>query len=84
MSTICNHYDINEQSISYSVDSNLPPIILECQPKLKSKETAAKLVTSFINFISNDFRKQYPNHTRPIGFDYWWQDTDGARLLGVV
>jgi hypothetical protein len=57
---------------------------LECRPTVKSKETAAKLATSFINFISNDFRKQNPSHTSRIGFDYWWQDADGARLLGVV
>jgi hypothetical protein len=83
-STIFNQYDINEQSIPYSVDSHLPPIVLECRPTVKSKETAAKLATSFINFISNDFRKQNPSHTSRIGFDYWWQDADGARLLGVV
>lgn len=82
--TVFNHYDINEQSISYSVDTHLPPIVIECQPKLKSKENATKLVTAFINYIEKDFRKQYPNHTRPIGFDYWWQDNDGARISGIV
>ncbi|CAF1480154.1 unnamed protein product [Rotaria sordida] len=37
----------------------------------------------FFKTIEKDFRQQNPNHKRPIGFDHWWQDTDGAHLLGV-
>lgn len=75
---------MNEQSLSYSTDIHLPPIIMECRPKLKLKETTTKIVISFFKAIENDFRQQYPNHKRPIGFDHWWQDNDGARLLGVI
>ncbi|UJR17594.1 hypothetical protein I4U23_004490 [Adineta vaga] len=46
--------------------------------------TPIALITTFINYIEKDFRKQYPNHSRPIGFDYWWQDNDGTRLFGIV
>ncbi|CAF1610620.1 unnamed protein product [Adineta ricciae] len=66
--TVFNHYDINEQSISYSIDSHLPPIVIECQPTIRSKEIAIKLVTGFINYIEKDFRKQHPNHKRSSGF----------------
>lgn len=77
-----HNYDINEQSISYAFETHLQPIVIECQPKLHSKEIATKLVSFFFKEIEKDFRQQYPNHRKPLGFDHWWQDADGTYLFG--
>ncbi|CAF2473851.1 unnamed protein product [Rotaria sp. Silwood2] len=77
-----NRYNINEQSISYAFDMHLPLITMECKPKLKSKDIATKLIMLFFKEIELDFRKQHPNHKKPIGFERWWQDADGVRIFG--
>ncbi|CAF3333618.1 unnamed protein product [Rotaria socialis] len=77
-------YKINDQSLTYSVDTHLPPIVFECRPKVKEKDAAKQLVMLFFKEIENDFRQKHPNHKRAIGFDHWWQDSDVVRILGEV
>ncbi|CAF3844676.1 unnamed protein product [Rotaria sp. Silwood1] len=78
------HYKVNDQSLTYSIDTHLPPIIFECRPKIKEKDAAKKLVMLFFKEIEKDFRQKHPNHRRAIGFDHWWQNSDGARILGEI
>ncbi|CAF3351533.1 unnamed protein product [Rotaria socialis] len=38
----------------------------------------------FFKEIESYFRQKHPNHKRAIGFNHWWQDSDGVRILGEV
>ena len=64
-------YNVNEQAIAYAIDTHLPPIVMECRPKVQLKEAATKLVMLFFKAIEKDFRQQHPNHKRPLDFDHW-------------
>ncbi|CAF1331266.1 unnamed protein product [Adineta steineri] len=68
---------ISQQTIQYAIEQHLPPIKINCEPKVKENKDAICLIKEFFSIIEPNFRKLNPKYCKPIGFEYWFIDRDG-------
>ncbi|CAF1526537.1 unnamed protein product [Adineta ricciae] len=68
---------ITQHALQYAVEHHLPPITIECNPKIDSSEKAKAVIKNLCEHIEEKFRQVNKNCKFPIGFDYWFINKDG-------
>ena len=69
---------ITRQALQYAVHYQLPPIKITCQPQVKDQVEGTNLIKALFTHIKENFCKINKYYNRPIGFDTWYVDNQGA------
>ena len=70
-------FPISNHALQYAVEHHLPPIRIECNPKLDDQSKGKEIVKALFNHIEKDFRCKNAWYAHPIAFDYWYIDKYG-------
>ena len=68
---------ISQHALLYAVGNHLPPIKINCQPKIMQNQQGTEIVTDLFKFIEKNFHQLNKNYKYPLGFDYWYIDKNG-------
>jgi hypothetical protein len=68
---------ISQQALQYAVEHHLPPIIIECKPRLEASEKAKMVIKNLCEHIEKGFRQINKSCKYPIGFEYWYINKEG-------
>lgn len=71
---------IPQHVLNYAVNHQLPPIKINCQPGVRDQQEGTELIKILLDYIQEDFRKLNRTYSRPLGFDTWYVDKQGALL----
>ncbi|CAF1655919.1 unnamed protein product, partial [Adineta ricciae] len=82
---INNNYNcqINKQTMDYAIGSHSTPLRIKCNPKLKDRNSTLPFVKEFFDRIKQSYKNKNSTHEEPLGFDYWWIDSEGD-LVGTT
>ncbi|CAF4696925.1 unnamed protein product, partial [Rotaria sp. Silwood2] len=75
-----NEIYVSHQAMRFAVDDCLPPIKIECSPKLKNQEEGSVVVKNLLNHIEQGFEKLNPRFDQPLGFDHYTVDNNGCLI----
>jgi hypothetical protein len=71
---------ISRHALKFAVEDRLPPLKIQCYPKVKSQEDGSMIVKEFLNHIEKDFRKLNPRYNQPLGFDHYLVKKNGVLI----
>lgn len=71
---------ISYKALQRAVNIDLPPLKIICKPPIINHNEGAKLIKELVNKIKINFLKINKYYERPIGFDSWSIDKQGAMI----
>lgn len=79
--TTCNYASVRpftwKKPTSYAVEQQLPPLYIQCEPKIENHEKAKDIIKALFQHIEKNFRQINKNFKQPFGFDYWFINKEG-------
>ena len=73
-------FNISKHALHYATEQHLPPFKITCQPGVKDHQEETVLIKALFAHIKNDFSKINQSYSRPLGFDTWYVDRQGALI----
>ena len=70
--------NVSQHALNYATSQHLPPFKINCEPAVRDQVENTTLINALFMFIRDDFKKMNKYCTRPIGFDTWCIDRQGA------
>lgn len=71
-------YPISKHALQYAVEHHLPPIHIDCEPRINDHQKGSEIIKSLFKHIEKNFRKSNNDYQHPVGFDYWYIDKKGS------
>ena len=68
------NYPITKHALQYAVEHHLPPLHIECEPKVKDHQEGQEIVKVLSKHIEKNFRHLNKDFQYAVGFDYWYID----------
>ncbi|CAF0995819.1 unnamed protein product [Rotaria sp. Silwood1] len=74
-----NYYDqeISLHALHYAVEQQLPPIKINCEPRINNHSQGVLLIKQLFLHIEKDFRQVNKMYKHSLGFEYWFVDKQG-------
>ncbi|CAF1151047.1 unnamed protein product [Adineta steineri] len=72
-----NNINISHQALNYAVEQHLPPIYIQCDPKLTDHLKGKEIIKGIFEYIEKRFRSINKHYKLPLGFDYWYINKNG-------
>ncbi len=68
---------ISQHALDFAVEQHLPPIHINCSPKLENHLKGKEIVKALFEYIEKHFRKINKHYKLPLGFEYWFINKNG-------
>ncbi|CAF1158489.1 unnamed protein product [Rotaria sordida] len=73
----CYDQEISLHALHYAVEQQLPPIKINCEPRINNHSQGVLLIKHLFLHIEKDFRQVNKMYKHSLGFEYWFIDKQG-------
>ncbi|CAF1079578.1 unnamed protein product [Rotaria sordida] len=73
----CYDQEISLHALHYAVEQQLPPIKINCDPRINNHSQGVLLIKQLFLHIEKDFRQVNKMYKHSLGFEYWFVDKQG-------
>ena len=68
---------ISQHALQYAVENHLPPMKIECHPKISDNLHAKDIIKNLLAGMEKEFKTLNKGFSHSLGFDYWYTDQNG-------